>query len=125
MPWSHGTKVVIETPIGPAAVDAEVVSTRPLIEQGLMYRPYLPPDAGMLFIMDSEADHGFYMRNTFVPLDMIYIARDMTIAGIIANAEPFTEAQRHVGRTSIYVLEVNGGWADRHHVMPGARVRFI
>jgi hypothetical protein len=119
------TKVLIETPIGTQGVDAEVVGTRPMIEQGLMYRRYLAPDAGMLFVMDSEADHGFYMRNTIVPLDMIYIARDMTIAGVITNAEPMTEMRRHVGRPSIYVLEVNGGWAGRHYVMPGARVRFI
>jgi len=119
------TKVVIETPDGPATVDAETVSTRPLIEQGLMYRQYLPPDAGMLFIMDSEADHGFYMRNTYVPLDMIYIASDMTVAGVINNAVPFSERRRRVGRPSMYVLEVNGGWAGWHGVMPGARVRFI
>jgi uncharacterized membrane protein (UPF0127 family) len=118
------TRIVIATPVGPAAVDAEVVSTRPMLEQGLMYRTYLPPDAGMLFLMDSEADHGFYMRNTYVPLDMIYIARDMTVAGVINNAVPFSERRRHVGRPSIYVLEVNGGWASQHYVMPGAQVRF-
>ena len=120
MPGS--AKVLIETPFGMTAVDAEVVTTRPRIEQGLMYRRHLPPDAGMLFAMDTEADHGFYMRNTPLPLDIIYIGRDMTVAGVIANAEPFTEARRRVGRPSIYVLEVNGGWAAEHHVKPGARV---
>lgn len=119
------TRVWIETPTGPQAIDAEVVTTRPMIEQGLMYRPYLAPDDGMLFIMDSEADHGFYMRNTIVPLDMIYIARDMTIAGIVTNAVPLTEMRRYAGAPSIYVLEVNGGWTQRHYVIPGARVRFI
>lgn len=117
--------VVVETPVGPQTVDVEVVRSRKAIEQGLMYRRYLAPDAGMLFVMDSEADHGFYMRNTVLPLDIIYIGRDMTVAGVIANAEPFTDARRRVGRPSIYVLEVNGGWAARHHVKPGARVWFV
>lgn len=117
--------IIIETPFGMTTVSAEVVTTRPRIERGLMYRRSLAPDAGMLFVMDTEADHGFYMRNTPLPLDIIYIGRDMIIAGVIANAEPFTEARRHVGRPSIYVLEVNGGWAARHHVKPGARVWFV
>ena len=126
MPRSYNTtKVVIETPVGPAAVDAKVVSSRPDIQRGLMYRRRLAPDAGMLFVMDTEADHGFYMRNTYLPLDIIYIARDMTIAGIAANAEPLTDMRRHVGRPSIYVLETNAGWAARHYVMSGARVYFL
>lgn len=122
---TSAAKVIIETPFGPQIVNAEVVGTRPQIARGLMYRPYLAPDAGMLFVMDTEADHGFYMRNTVIPLDIIYIARDMTIAGIVVNTTPMTETRWHVGRPSIYVLEVNAGWTARHHVMPGARVRFV
>lgn len=117
--------VVIETPVGPQTVDVEVVRSRQAIEQGLMYRRHLAPDAGMLFVMDREADHGFYMRNTVLPLDIIYITRDMTIAGIAANAKPLTEVRRYVGKPSIYVLETNAGWAARHYVMPGARVWFV
>ena len=122
---SSTTTVAIETPGGIAAVDAEVVNTRPQRARGLMYRKRLAPDAGMLFVMDTEADHGFYMRNTLIPLDIIYIGRDMTIAGIAPHAEPLTEVRRHVGRQSIYVLETNAGWAARHYVMPGARVWFV
>jgi uncharacterized membrane protein (UPF0127 family) len=117
-------QVSIATPRGPATVTAEVVATRPEIERGLMFRDYLAPDAGMLFLMGHEAPWAFYMRNTRIPLDMIYIGRDQTVVGVIENAVPFAEEQRGVGRLSLYVLEVNGGWAAAHRVGIGSRVRF-
>jgi hypothetical protein len=116
--------VHISTPAGEVAVRVEVVSTAPTIQRGLMYRQHLPLDAGMLFLMGDEADHTFYMRNTLIPLDMIFITRDLAIAGIVERAEPKTETLRSVGKPSLYVLEVNGGWAAAHQVVAGARVRF-
>ena len=121
---SEPSKVIIETAKGPVTVDAEVVYTQPLIEKGLMYRQFLAPDAGMLFFMGSEYDWAVYMRNTLIPLDMIFITKDMTIAGIVERAEPKTETLRRVGKQSLYVLEVNGGWTAMRQVMAGAKVRF-
>ncbi len=118
------SKVIIETSQGAAPVDVEVVYTQPKIERGLMYREHLGPEAGMLFFMGSEYDWAFYMRNTLIPLDMIFITKDMTIAGVVANAEPKTETLRRVGKPSLYVLEVNGGWAAAHGAAAGAKVRF-
>lgn len=118
------TQVIIETPAGPQAVHVEVVYTQPKIERGLMYREHLAPDAGMLFFMGTEYDWAFYMRNTLIPLDMIFITKDMTIAGVVANAEPKTETLRRVHKPSLYVLEVNGGWAAAHQAAAGAKVRF-
>ena len=119
------TKVIIESPGGAQTVDpVEVVYTPPKIERGLMYREHLAPDAGMLFFMGNEYDWAFYMRNTLIPLDMIFITKDMTIAGVVANAEPRTETLRRVGKPSLYVLEVNGGWAAKHQALAGAKVRF-
>lgn len=89
-----------------------------------MYRNHLDPDAGMLFLFPRPAALAFWMRNTLIPLDMIFIARDLTIAGIVENAEPRTETLRQVGKPSLYVLEVNGGWTRSHQVVPGAKVRF-
>jgi uncharacterized membrane protein (UPF0127 family) len=123
-PVAEATRVIIETPAGPQTVVVEVVYTPPKIERGLMYREHLAPDAGMLFFMGSESDHAFYMRNTLIPLDMIFITKDMTIAGVAANAEPRTEKLRRVGKPSLYVLEVNGGWAAAHQAVAGAKVRF-
>ena len=115
--------ISIATPRGEATVTVEIASTRAEIERGLMYRDHLPYDAGMLFLMGRDDVWAFYMRNTFIPLDMIYIARDWTVAGVIHSAEPCTETRRGINKPSRYVLETNGGWAEAHQVMPGARVR--
>ena len=123
-PAHNGPKVFLATPQGELAVAVEVVSTEPKIERGLMYRQHLPPDDGMLFLLGVEKEWTFWMRNTLIPLDMIFIRRDLTIAGIVENAEPKTETLRKVGEPSFYVLEVNGGWTAAHHVAPGAKVRF-
>jgi uncharacterized membrane protein (UPF0127 family) len=116
--------VVIATPKGDVSVTVEVVATEAKIELGMMYREHLPPDAGMLFLMGKVRDWGFYMKNTLIPLDMIFITSEMTIAGIVPNAVPHDENTRQVGVPSLYVLEVNGGWAAAHQVTAGARVRF-
>lgn len=120
----NGPKVMIATAKGEITVEVEVVSTEAKIERGLMYRQYLPPEAGMLFLLGIEKDWTFWMRNTLIPLDMIFIRKSMTIAGIVENAEPKTESMRTVGETSLYVLEVNGGWTRSHGVIKDAKVRF-
>ena len=79
---------------GDVAVNVEVVATEAKIEKGLMYRQHLPLDAGMLFLMGHEKDWTFWMRNTLIPLDMLFITKDMTVAGIVENAEPKTETLR-------------------------------
>jgi uncharacterized protein len=116
--------VYLATPQGEIAVEVEVVATDAKIQRGLMYRQHLPPDSGMLFLMGREHDWSFWMRNTLIPLDMIFIGADMSIVGIVENAQPRTETLRRVGKPSLYVLEVNGGWTRARGVVPGAKVRF-
>jgi uncharacterized membrane protein (UPF0127 family) len=123
-PPATSAKVVITTPSGEIPVEVEVVSTEAKIERGLMYRQHLPLDSGMLFLLPENKDWTFWMRNTLIPLDMIFIRRSMTIAGIVENAEPKTETLRTVGEPSQYVLEVNGGWTKAHGVAKDAKVRF-
>lgn len=123
-PGAKQPKVYLSTPGGELTVAVEVVNTWPKIEKGLMFREHLGLDDGMLFFMGYEHDHAFYMRNTLIPLDMIFIKKDMTIAGVYENAEPRTETLRKVGVPSLYVLEVNGGYARSHGVIAGAKVRF-
>lgn len=115
--------ISIATPWGEATVTVELATTPAEIAHGLMYRDHLPYDAGMLFLMGSDAVWAFYMRNTLIPLDIIYITRDWTVAGVISNAEPCTETRRSVYKPSSYVLEVNGGWAADHQIAAGAKVR--
>ena len=117
-------KVYLSTPSGELAVDVEVVATEATIERGLMYRQQLAENAGMLFLMGTERDWSFWMRNTLIPLDMLFIGKDMTVVGIVENAEPLTESLRTVGKPSFYVLEVNGGWSKQHGVTAGAKARF-
>jgi uncharacterized protein len=119
-----GPKVVITGPRGDLEVKVEVVATPAKIQKGLMFRQHLPLDTGMLFLMNEEREWPFWMRNTLIPLDMLFIASDMKVAGIVENAEPLTESLRTIGKPSLYVLEVNGGWAKSNGVTAGAQVRF-
>ena len=122
-------KVWLTGPQGEVPVTVEVVATTPKIMKGLMYREHLPIDNGMLFLLGvmndgEEYDHAFYMRNTLIPLDMLFINKEMTVVGIVENAEPKTETLRRVGKPSLYVLEVNGGWTAAKQIKAGAKVRF-
>ncbi|MEO6772514.1 MAG: DUF192 domain-containing protein [Kofleriaceae bacterium] len=123
-PPANRPQVFLSTPSGEIPVEVEVVSTEAKIERGLMYRQNLPLDAGMLFLLPVTKDWTFWMHNTLIPLDMIFIRPAMTIAGIVENAEPKTETIRTVGEPSRYVLEVNGGWTKAHGVVKDAKVRF-
>jgi uncharacterized protein len=123
-PAAPSAKVYLSTPNGEVAVNVEVVSTEAKIERGLMWREHMPLENGMLFLMGYEKDWAFWMRNTLIPLDMIFIAKDMTVAGIVENAQPKTETLRKAGAKSLYVLEVNGGWCKEHGVATGAKVRY-
>ena len=123
-PTSAMPKVHLSTPQGDVVVDVEVVATPAQIERGLMFREHLPPDQGMLFLMKEEREWPFWMRNTLIPLDLIFIAGNMTIAGIVENAEPRTDTLRQVGKPSLYVLEVNGGFSAAHKIAEGAKVQF-
>jgi hypothetical protein len=89
-----------------------------------MYRTALPEGRGMLFVFDRDADHGFWMKNTLIPLDMLFIAADGRLVGIHANATPLSTAQITAGAPSRFVLEVPGGFAARHGVATGDRVEF-
>ena len=115
--------ISIATPWSEATITVEVVTTRAEIERGLMWRDHLPYDVGMLFLMGKDAVWSFWMRNTFIPLDMIFITRDLTVAGVVANAQPCTETLRSIHKPSSYVLETNGGWAATHQITAGAKVR--
>ena len=117
-------KVHLATPSGEIAVSVEIVSTPAKIQRGLMYRRHLPTDTGMLFLMGKEYDWEFWMRNTLIPLDIIFIKKDMTVAGIAENAKPLDETLVSAGQPSLYVLEVSGGWTKEHGVTAGTRVRF-
>ena len=102
----------------------ELATTNAQRERGLMYRNHLDPDAGMLFIFDRDAPLTFWMKNTLIPLDMIFIGSDRKIVGIVENAAPETETPRGVRGLSRYVLEIAGGMSRRLGVTAGGVVEF-
>jgi len=109
-----------------ARVSVEVARTRRALERGLMNRTHLPPDAGMLFLFRRPKVQTFWMRDTLIPLDMIFVSSDMVVAGVVENAEPKTLTRRTLpGVVSQYVVEVNASWAREHGVEAGAPVEFI
>jgi uncharacterized protein len=90
--------------------------------QGLMYRRYLAPDRGMLFDFGRVQPISMWMQNTYIPLDMIFIRADGTIARIAENAEPLSTRSIPSGEPVLAVLEVNGGTAARLGLKPGDRI---
>lgn len=117
--------VTLEPSSGPAVrVRVEVAKSDPERAQGLMYRTALESDAGMIFIFEQTAVHSFWMKNTHIPLDMIFIDASFVVVGVIEGAEPFSKEQLSVGIPSRYVLEVNAGFARANGVSAGTRAVF-
>ena len=117
-------KVAIETAKGEVIFQVEVAATPDKREVGLMYRRELPADNGMLFIFPAERVNSFWMKNTPIPLDMIFINRERKIVGIIHETVPFSLDGRSVAVPSQYVLEINGGLSRRYGFKAGDVVRF-
>lgn len=92
-------------------------------ERGLMNRRYMPADHGMLFEFPSDAPVAFWMKNTYIPLDMIFLSRAGVVTNVVADAEPLSESVIPSGPPCAAVLEVNGGVAAAIGVKVGDRVR--
>jgi uncharacterized membrane protein (UPF0127 family) len=118
-------RVVVSTKSGKEyAARVEIADTPAKREMGLQYRRELADDQGMLFLFPAEEVLTFWMHNTPIPLDMIFIGADMKIAGIIHDAVPFSTTTRSVGLPSQFVLEIKGGLARGRGIEVGDRVRF-
>jgi uncharacterized membrane protein (UPF0127 family) len=125
-PAKPAEAAVVLLPAGqePLRVKVELARTEPERRLGLMHRKHLEADAGMLFLFERSQQLSFWMRNTHVPLDMIFITDQLLVLGVVENAEPLTESPRSVPGNSQYVLEVNAGYARAHGIGPGTVVRF-
>lgn len=119
-----GTLVVETAPREPLTFKVEIANTDVQRQMGLMWRETLADDEGMLFLFDTEQHLSFWMRNTVLPLDIIFIDSDWKVLGVSANAVPFTDDPREVPGVSQYVLELNAGAAARHGIGPGTVVRY-
>jgi uncharacterized membrane protein (UPF0127 family) len=114
--------VFAETP-GRPRVLAEHALTEQAKERGLMYRTELPEDGGMLFTWDDERPRRFWMRNTCLPLDMLFIDAKGTIVSILEQVPTLNTLPRPSGCPARHVLEVNAGWARSHGVRAGQKVQ--
>ncbi len=100
----------------------EIADTEAQREKGLMFRKNLPDGQGMLFDFKREQDVSFWMQNTYIPLDMIFIRGDGSILRIVENAEPLSTRLIPSGGPVLAVLEVIGGTAHKLGIAPGDRV---
>ncbi|HEX8570585.1 MAG TPA: DUF192 domain-containing protein [Caulobacteraceae bacterium] len=113
----------IVTAAGPVRFQVELADTPAEREQGLMWRGSMPVDRGMIFDFPGETEQGFWMRNTYIPLDIIYIRADGRIHSIARSTTPLSEALVPSGGPVKAVLEINGGLSERLGIAPGDLVR--
>lgn len=107
-----------------ASFKAEIADEPQEISLGLMYRQELEQDHGMLFIFENEVMSSFWMKNTLIALDMIFISQDKKVISIVHEAEPQTTSPRLASAPFKYVLEINGGLANKFGILPGDSVLF-
>jgi uncharacterized membrane protein (UPF0127 family) len=98
----------------------QVCTTNDEISKGLMFRKNILSDnEGMLFCMKNRIKHSFWMKNTHIPLDILFIDYNGIIIGIIENVEPYSLEGRSVNNPSTHVLEVNAGFCNKHNIKIG------
>lgn len=107
----------------PVELEAEVARTDAESERGLMYRTTMAQDHGMVFDLGARKEHVFWMHNTCIPLDMIFVDEDGLIVGILENVPTLNDDERTVGCPSTHVIETNAGWTRQHGVRAGQHVK--
>ncbi|MDJ0627194.1 MAG: DUF192 domain-containing protein [Rhodobacter sp.] len=108
---------------GTARFTIEVADEPEEVQRGLMFRESMPANAGMLFIYDRPQLVGFWMKNTLIPLDMVFVGSDGVVRKVHANAIPGDETTIIGGRDIQFVLEINGGMASMLGIGPGTELR--
>ena len=116
--------VTVETDQGEVVFVSEVADSPSERALGLMHRTSLGDREGMIFLFASAQPLSFWMRNTLIPLDMLFIKADHTVLGVVENATPKTDTPRRVAGESQFVLEIPGGMAAKLGIRAGQAVRF-
>lgn len=106
------------------SIDIEVADNDYETQTGMMYRDSMEDHQGMLFVFPNEQYHAFYMKNTKIPLDIIYIDSRKTIVNIHKNARPYDESSLPSNAPIQYVLEVNAGLSDTWNLETGDYIEF-
>lgn len=119
---SEDTKLTVHTSTGDYPFTVEVVDTPETRAKGLMFRQELAADAGMLFDFEEERPVSFWMQNTFIPLDMVFIGADGIVRSIHVNARPQDTTSIPSGAPVRFVLEIPGGRSVEIGLKPGDKV---
>ena len=121
---SQVTKKVI---INEKSFNVEIADNQIERAQGLMFRKELEENSGMLFLFESSGKHSFWMKNTLIPLDMIWIDENFEIAYIYENAQPCEETCSSIApdKNARYVLEINSGLVEKYNFKVGERIKII
>ena len=114
--------LVIHTPSQKLNVSVEVADSPHERSIGLMYRKELLANSGMLFIFPEEEEHSFWMKNTLISLDILFIDKKNTIVFIAEKTTPFSESLITSIIPSSYVLEVNAGYVQEHGIKIGQKI---
>lgn len=117
------SSLIVDTDHGPVTIKVEVAGDPASQERGLMYRTTMAPNAGMLFDFHQPRYVTFWMKNTVLSLDIIFIRRDGSISSIAPNAVPYSETSIPSAEPVRAVLELNGGRAAALGIEPDRRVR--
>lgn len=107
---NHGTNKTIKL------IQIEIADDSEKRTQGLMWRESMPEDDGMLFIFDAEEPLTFWMKNTYISLDMVFADKSGNIVSIYSEATPFSEVSIPSGAPAKYVVEVNGGFCTKYGI---------
>lgn len=102
----------------------EIADNEAEITQGLMYRRTMPDSCGMVFIFADSQPRNFWMKNTYLPLDILFLDESKKIVTIQANRTPFSEEQIPSFEEAKYVLEVNAGYCERRGIEKGDGVKW-
>ncbi len=105
-------------------IDIEIADTEPKTIQGLMYRKSMDENRGMLFIFPKAEEHSFWMKNTFISLDILFVDINKKIIKIHRNTTPLSTKSLPSEGPVIYVVEVNAGYSDKYGISEGDMINF-
>lgn len=117
------TTLIIDNGKNQAVFEVETATTPEEMTKGLMFRESIPENGGMIFEIGTPRNIAMWMKNTKIPLDIVFINKDKEVSGFIENAEPMSETLMPSPEPALAVLELNAGSVKKHDIQVGDSVR--
>ena len=108
--------------VGGTNINVQIASTFNERQIGLMHRKSMPLNEGMLFVFDYPEMQSFWMHNTYIPLDILYVNEKFEVVTVLKNLPTLNDTPRPSDKPAQYVVELNAGMADKYKLAPGVRV---